>query len=220
MRGLVVSALALALAGTGQSAPAQDPGTDDLARALTEKFLGIGAESRSEPTAPTPAPPVATPAPAPPATLFGLPLMSSPPAPASPAGPGRGAASQQFLLAGVVIAGEQGMAFLREPGQPGPRFVRVGESVGGYRLTAVGTDRATLSGPGGDLVVLLGGASFARPPSSEPAVAGEPAAHEGPRLTRPGETQPGSRKQAREERKRARQEQRSSPGAIEPERTQ
>lgn len=214
MRGLAGATLSLGLiAGAGELARAQDAGADDLARILTEQFLGIGAGLRPQPAppaVPSPPPPASTPTPTSPPTLFGIPVTTPTPAPAPQAGAAPPAG--QFLLAGVVITGDTGMALLQEPGQPGPRFVRLGESIGAYRLTAVRPDRVTLAGPAGDLVVVLGGGAVAMagspaPVAREPAVASFPA---GPAPDQAGLAPTRGaieeRDQPKEERRRAKQE--------------
>ena len=77
----------------------------------------------------------------------------------------RAPSGPQFVLTGVVIAGETRMALLQEPAltQNGPRVVQLGESVAAYVLAAVEQDRVTLRGPGGDLMVVLGGGAGAVP---------------------------------------------------------
>ena len=167
----------MALGVVGEAA-GQNPTPEELSRAFTEKFLGVGAGSTpSLLPSPSPAPGVV---PTDPGTLFSVPATPVAPAvsPANPVGP-----PPQFVLAGVVMVGETGMALLQEPGQPGSRFVQVGESVGAYRLAAVRPDRAILAGPGGEIAVLLGGAT-----SAGPSRGGSPTQRANPVPVPPGPT--------------------------------
>jgi hypothetical protein len=156
MRAAIVTGLLLGLVGLASDVPAQsafdalrglreqrapESQPADAGRVLTEKLMG-----RPGPQPPPEVAPAAS-ALAPPAQAAGAP--SSPVSlPAAPLA--------QFVLLGVVIAGETEMALLQEPGQVGARFVQVGESVAGYRLAGVRADRVTLAGPHGDQIVLLG----------------------------------------------------------------
>ncbi len=71
----------------------------------------------------------------------------------------------QFTLSGVVVVEGGGRAWLQEPQltQNQPVSVRLGESIGPYRLTKILEDRVELQGPTGTLAVLLAG--VAGPPT-------------------------------------------------------
>jgi len=71
--------------------------------------------------------------------------------------------AQQFSMTGVVVVGGQSRVWLQEPSLTQNRIVvvRVGESVGPYRVTKILEDRVELDGPGGALVVRLAGAQSA-----------------------------------------------------------
>jgi hypothetical protein len=66
----------------------------------------------------------------------------------------------RFMLSGVVVVEGGGRAWLQEPSITKNQIVavRLGETVGPYRLTKILEDRVELSGPQGALVVLLAGA--------------------------------------------------------------
>jgi hypothetical protein len=79
-----------------------------------------------------------------------------------------------FVLSGVVIAGDTRLALLQDasasPG--GPQLLRVGAELAGYRLTDVQVDRVTLEGRGGRrLIVRLqaGGGAGGQTVRSAPA---------------------------------------------------
>lgn len=61
-----------------------------------------------------------------------------------------------FVLSGVVIAGDTRLALLQDasasPG--GPQLLRVGAELAGYRLTDVQVDRVTLEGRGGGRMIV------------------------------------------------------------------
>jgi hypothetical protein len=67
----------------------------------------------------------------------------------------------RFVLSGIVVTDGGGRAWLQEPQltQNQTVSVRVGETIGPYRLTKVLDDRVELLGPGGALSVMLAGAS-------------------------------------------------------------
>ena len=70
------------------------------------------------------------------------------------------AAGAQFMLTGVVVVEGGGRAWLQEPQLTGNEVVaiRVGESIGPYRLTKILEDRVELVGPNGPFAVRLAGA--------------------------------------------------------------
>jgi hypothetical protein len=82
--------------------------------------------------------------------------------------------AQQFSMTGVVVVEGNSRVWLQEPSLTQNRIVvvRVGESVGPYRVTKILEDRVELAGPGGALVVRLAGAQGAPP---APTVAAAPA---------------------------------------------
>jgi len=87
--------------------------------------------------------------------------------------------AQQFSMTGVVVVEGQGQSrvWLQEPSLTQNRIVvvRVGDSVGPYRVTKILEDRVELEGPGGALVVRLAGAPSAPSVPSGPTVAAVPA---------------------------------------------
>jgi len=67
-----------------------------------------------------------------------------------------------ILLSGVIIAGTTQMALLQQPGSAsGPALVKLGDALGRYRLTKVESDRVTLTGPEGEVVLRLSAGSSA-----------------------------------------------------------
>lgn len=196
MRSTLVGILSVvALAAAGPDAGAQDPRSEELNRIFTEKFLGGRRAAPAPPATPAPTPfvpaPQATPAPVP----FVPPAPVAPrPAPAPPAV----ARPAQFVLAGVVLTDRVQMALLQEPGQPGARFVQVGESIGVYRLTAVAPDRAVLSGPGGEVVVPLGAGSYSEGPPRSSSASVERAPSPAPAVAPPPTDDPSRRREQRQ----------------------
>ncbi len=85
--------------------------------------------------------------------------------------------AQQFSMTGVVVVEGQSRVWLQEPSLTQNRIVvvRVGESVGPYRVTKILEDRVELDGPAGILVVRLAGAPSAPSAPSAPTVAAIPA---------------------------------------------
>jgi hypothetical protein len=69
-------------------------------------------------------------------------------------------ADAQFSLSGVVVVEGQSRGWLQESSLTQNRIVvvRVGESIGPYRVTKILEDRVELEGPTGTLVVRLAGA--------------------------------------------------------------
>ena len=67
----------------------------------------------------------------------------------------------RFVLSGIVVVDGGGRAWLQEPQLTQNQTValRVGETIGPYRLTKVMDDRVELVGPAGTLSVLLAGAT-------------------------------------------------------------
>jgi hypothetical protein len=65
------------------------------------------------------------------------------------------AAKDDLILSGVIIAQNTQMALLQPPGAASPELVKIGDTVGPYRLTAVQEDRVKLSGPDGEIVLRL-----------------------------------------------------------------
>jgi hypothetical protein len=68
--------------------------------------------------------------------------------------------SGQFVLIGVVmLEGERGLAFVQEPNFTNNKVVtvRLGDSVGPYRVTKILTHQVELAGPGGTISVPLAG---------------------------------------------------------------
>ena len=66
----------------------------------------------------------------------------------------------QFVLVGVVLLeGERGLAWVQEPTFTGNKVVtvRLGDSVGPYRVTKILTHQVELAGPGGTISVPLAG---------------------------------------------------------------
>ncbi|HEV2055364.1 MAG TPA: hypothetical protein VGV06_09345 [Methylomirabilota bacterium] len=66
----------------------------------------------------------------------------------------------QFVLVGVVLLeGERGLAWVQEPNFTGNKVVtvRLGDSVGPYRVTKILTHQIELTGPGGTISVPLAG---------------------------------------------------------------
>lgn len=85
----------------------------------------------------------------------------------------------QFVLVGVVVLeGERGLAFVQEPNFTGNKVVtvRLGDSVGPYRVTKILSHLVELTGPGGTVSVPLagtpgaGGVASSAGPSSPAAV--------------------------------------------------
>jgi hypothetical protein len=73
----------------------------------------------------------------------------------SPTSPGR-----QFVLVGVVMLDEgRGLAFVQEPNFTNNKVVtvRLGDSVGPYRVTKILTHQVELTGPGGTVSLPLAG---------------------------------------------------------------
>lgn len=70
-------------------------------------------------------------------------------------------AQPRFILSGIVVVDGGGRAWLQEPQLTQNQTVslRVGETIGPYRLTKVLDDRVELTGPAGTLSVLLAGAT-------------------------------------------------------------
>ena len=67
---------------------------------------------------------------------------------------------EQFVLSGLVyVEGGRGLAWLQEPTFTNDKvvIVRVGDSIGPYRLTKILVDQVELEGPGGKLSVPLAG---------------------------------------------------------------
>jgi hypothetical protein len=77
----------------------------------------------------------------------------------------------RFILSGIVVVDGGGRAWLQEPQltQNQTVAVRVGETIGPYRLTKVLDDRIELAGPNGTLSVLLAGASGPATAAAAPA---------------------------------------------------
>src|SRR5262245_50839954 len=65
----------------------------------------------------------------------------------------------RFILSGVVVVEGGGRAWLQEPNWTKNQTVavRLGESIGPYRLMKILDDRVELAGPEGGFVVLLAG---------------------------------------------------------------
>ncbi len=93
--------------------------------------------------------------------------------------------AQQFSMTGVVVVEGQSRVWLQEPSLTQNRIVvvRVGESVGPYRVTKILEDRVELDGPAGTLVVRLAGAPSAPSAPSAPTVAAIPAPEPPPNTT-------------------------------------
>jgi hypothetical protein len=84
----------------------------------------------------------------------------------------QGAAAHQFVLSGLVLAGDgRGTAWLQEPAltQNQPLAFRIGDTIGPYRLTGIFDDRVELQGPGGRLTVPLYGTGGTQPAPAAPA---------------------------------------------------
>src|SRR5262249_20122505 len=67
---------------------------------------------------------------------------------------------ERFVLSGLIfIEGDRGLAWLDEPTYTGDKSsgVRVGDSIGPYRLTRILDDQIELVGPAGKLAVPLAG---------------------------------------------------------------
>jgi hypothetical protein len=82
----------------------------------------------------------------------------------------------RFVLSGIVIdARGTARALLEEPQLTGGRSVmlRIGDTIGPYRVASIATDHAVLQGPGGAVVRLplsgVGGPAVAQPPVAPPA---------------------------------------------------
>lgn len=84
---------------------------------------------------------------------------------------------EQFVLSGLVyVEGGRGLAWLQEPNYTSDKVVvvRVGDTIGPYRLTKILDDQVELEGPGGKLSVPLAGTGGAISVASIPAAGHEP----------------------------------------------
>ena len=82
-----------------------------------------------------------------------------------------------FELAGLAkLDGDASFALLQEPEltMGAPVLVRLGQSIGPYRLVAVEEDRVMLEGSTGLVTVLLGSKGNAGPPAGAPPTRSEP----------------------------------------------
>jgi hypothetical protein len=77
----------------------------------------------------------------------------------------------RFVLSGIVVVDGGGRAWLQEPQLTQNQTVslRVGESIGPYRLTKVLDDRVELAGPTGTVSVLLAGSTGPATAAAAPA---------------------------------------------------
>jgi len=109
-----------------------------------------------------------------------------------------------FVLSGVVIAGDTRLALLQDASASpaGPQLLRVGSELAGYRLTDVQVDRVTLEGRGGTRMVVRlragGGAGGQTVRSSPPIRTDTPMpAGDGSELGEPVSIQDKEERQAR-----------------------
>lgn len=87
-------------------------------------------------------------------------------------------AGGQFVLIGVVmLEGERGLAFVQEPNFTNNKVVtvRLGDSVGPYRVTKILTHQVELTGPGGTISIPLAGLPGAVGVASSAGTAERPA---------------------------------------------
>jgi hypothetical protein len=195
--GIAKSVLVLALLAWSSPSEAQQPAGGDaaLSNALLDLFRGrpttlppAGGASTGARTPAQPAP-GAPPSPGQGASIGGSEALGSllnkvfkpserPPAASAP-GPAPAAATESRapsaaragdapVLSGVIIAENTRMALLQPPGASSPGLVKIGDTVGAYRLTAVQEDRVKLDGPEGEIVLRL---STGTPSNDRPAAA-------------------------------------------------
>jgi hypothetical protein len=76
--------------------------------------------------------------------------------------------TEQFILNGVIVDGEQGIAWLFEPTLTPNEVIalRPGESIGPYRLTKVLDDRVEMEGPSGTVMIPLYSSGAGVPPTA------------------------------------------------------
>lgn len=89
----------------------------------------------------------------------------------------------QFVLVGVVLLEEgRGLAWIQEPNFTGNKVVtvRLGDSVGPYRVTKILTHQVELTGPGGTVSVPLAGLPGAVSVASSAGAAQQPAGEMSP----------------------------------------
>jgi hypothetical protein len=106
------------------------------------------------------------------------------------AGPGAAQDQPRFTVSGVVINEGASVAWIGEPSYTKNRLqrVRVGDSVGPYRVVAIREDRVELAGPSGPLVLRL----TASAPDMPPATGAVATAPSPPSAGTPGSRTPSS----------------------------
>jgi hypothetical protein len=140
-----------------------------------------------------------------------------------------------FVLSGVVIAGDTRLALLQDASasRGGPQLLRVGAELAGYRLTDVQVDRVTLEGRGGGRMIVrlqagggVGGQTVrAAPagrtdtptPGSDGSEVGEPASIEAKEARQAGRAERTAEEKARGLAERAASGQPSHPTPASPE---